>query len=406
MPDSTFDGDGFRQVDVADATDEAYGLVVGSPAGTITAAGTSNRADDTDRNVAVVRLSDTGGALDSSFGGDGIVETEISFASDSSDAARSVVQQPDGKLLVAATTDAAPLDVNRGDFDFGVARYNTNGSLDTSFGGDGLASVNFTGGAGTPGSAEDTLGMALQPDGKVVLVGETAGDVGVARFEPDGDIDPTFAPGGADGDGKRTVDLGGAYRDYASDALLQGTPGQPGFRIVVGASTANDTGSDARFALIGLDEAGGLDTAFGEGGTGIVLTKVGPVGRADTLAAIAAQPDGKIVAAGMSFASSPIGDFALARYSAAGVLDDTFDSDGKLLTDFEGANYDAARTSPFRTVAAVRSASSRSARASRPQAKGRLSRRTPRLARWTRRSRPAATRVTAGSSWISQPAPR
>src|SRR5687767_6352812 len=154
--------------------------------------------------------SATPGDLDQTFDLDGRVTTDFG----SRDSAGGVVIQPDGKI-VAAGFGAGP-----GEFDFAVARYNTNGSLDPSFGGgDGMVTTDF--------ATSDDRGWALgiQPDGKIVVAGQTfvARSVGgsdldfaLVRYNGDGSLDTSFG-----GDGKVNTDLGANETDAALGVALQ-----------------------------------------------------------------------------------------------------------------------------------------------------------------------------------------
>jgi len=127
------------------------------------------------------------GDLDPTFGGDGTVTT--SFVG--YDGISAVAVQADGKIVVAGYT---------GGNDFGVARLLGNGNLDTSFDGDGKVTIDF-------GGYDGANAVAIQSDDKIVVAGYTSGpsdDFAVARLLTNGALDTTF-----DGDGKATVDFGG-----------------------------------------------------------------------------------------------------------------------------------------------------------------------------------------------------
>ena len=161
--------------------------------------------------VVVSSARATDGALDPTFDADGIVTTDLT----NSDVAYSVVIQPDGKIVVAGYTIS-------GNQDFALARYNTNGSLDTTFDTDGKLTTDLG------GNNEDVAtSTALQPDGKIVVAGytnPTGGnyDFALARYHSNGTLDTTF-----DSDGKLITDLGGPDDEAQSMAL------QPDGKIVV-----------------------------------------------------------------------------------------------------------------------------------------------------------------------------
>jgi uncharacterized delta-60 repeat protein len=129
----------------------------------------------------------TPGDLDPTFSGDGKQTTGFAIGDSR---AQAVVLQPDGKM-VAVGSDGAHRSK-----DFALARYNPGGSLDTSFSSDGKQRTDFPGSGGASG-------VALQTDGKIVVAGSSDGDVALARYNPNGSLDPTFS-----GDGRQTTDFG------------------------------------------------------------------------------------------------------------------------------------------------------------------------------------------------------
>ena len=128
----------------------------------------------------------TNGSLDTSFGTSGKVTTDILL----NDAAYAVVVQPDGKIVVGGYAGSSP-DVHA---DFGLARYNSNGSLDTSYGTGGKVITDFV------GNSDFIQSMQLQPDGKIVAAGYTQAQPHVqyalARYDSTGALDSTFGTGG------------------------------------------------------------------------------------------------------------------------------------------------------------------------------------------------------------------
>ncbi|HEX6131454.1 MAG TPA: delta-60 repeat domain-containing protein, partial [Actinomycetota bacterium] len=219
------------------------------------------------------------GDLDPTFGG-GRVTTNLGSPDDG---ARSVVVQPDGRVVVVGDTRRA-----RTGGDFAMIRYLTDGSLDPSFSGDGKRTTSFS---PVYDAARD---VALQPNGKIVVVGTAAMETrfAVARYLPDGSLDPSFH-----GDGKRTLNLSPSYDDAWAVAI------QPDRRIVV----AGYTGW-GNFALARFMPNGSLDPSFG--GDGRVVTSFGPGW--DWAYDVALQANGKIVAVGRTDLGN--GNFAVARY--------------------------------------------------------------------------------------------
>ena len=216
--------------------------------------------------------------------------------------------QADGKIVVVGAAAG----------DFAVARYNSNGSLDTSFSGDGKQTTDL-GGVVTGDGAN---GVAIQANGKIVAVGvagatshASPNDFGLVRYNPNGSLDTTFS-----GDGKQRTDFG-FESDEARGVAIQGD----GKIVAVGGEAVEEFGD---FALARYNPNGSLDTSFS--GDGKQTTDFGGFDNAN---AVALDSDGRIVAAG----SASVGtdrDFALARYNANGSLDTSFSGDGKQTTDF------------------------------------------------------------------------
>jgi uncharacterized delta-60 repeat protein len=245
------------------------------------------------------------GDLDPSFDSDGKVTTDFGSPVDES---YGVAIQPDGKIVVAGLKGGAKSD-------FALARYNRDGSLDTSFDSDGKVTTDF----GSP--VDQAIGVAIQPDGRIVAAGTsnqgaTGNDFALARYDVDGTLDTSF-----DSDGKVTTDFGSPVDEVRGVAMRR-----RGEIVAVGWSNQGATGDD--FALARYNVDGTLDTSFDSDGK--VTTNFGsPV---DQAFGVAIEPDRDIVAAGWSN-----GDFALARYDVDGSLDTSFDTDGKVTTDFGSA---------------------------------------------------------------------
>ena len=250
------------------------------------------------------------GDLDLTFDGDGKVITDFGGGEFSYAAAI----QADGKIVAAGYTTVA------GGYDFSVSRYNTDGSLDTSFDGDGLVTTDF-------GTDDIAHGVAIQSDGKIVVAGYTNSNglfcssnncnFALARYNPDGSLDSSF-----DGDGKVTTDFAGD-EDFANGLVIQAD----GKIVAAGGAVM---GALTYFALVRYSADGSLDSSFD--GDGKVTTDLNGNGQAAN--AVAIQTDGKIVAAGSEFLG--FNNFGLARYNNDGSLDNSFDGDGKVITDIAG----------------------------------------------------------------------
>jgi uncharacterized delta-60 repeat protein len=280
------------------------------PDGKIVVAGVTFTGTEPGADFALARYNPDG-TLDATFGTGGKVITDFSLLDD----AEAVALQPDGKILAAGITF-----VSGSGFEGTLARYNPNGSLDSSFGIGGKVSTDL-------GSEDAITSIALHPDGKIIAAGEGGfGDFALIRFNPDGSLDVSFGTGG-----KVSTDLGGEDAIFAI-AL------QPDGRIVAaGSSIFFGPPVTLAFELARYNPDGTLDGTFGSGGK--VATNFG--GTNEAARDVALQPDGKIVATGRSGTTGGSQDFALARYNPDGSLDSSFGTGGKVTTDFAG-NDDAA----------------------------------------------------------------
>ena len=300
--DSAFGNNGRTLVAFPNGWAEAQGVAIQAD-GRIVAVGERNDDDGVgDGDFALARL-EPDGDLDPSFSGDGKVMTTFG-GWDTGDA---VAIQGDGKIVVAGTNESS------GDNDFALARYNTDGSLDTSFSGDGKQTTGF-------GDDDYATGVVIQADGRIVAAGDTTAgddlDIALARYNANGSLDPGF-----DGDGKVITNLDG--HEVVRAATIQSNG-----KVIVAGGTNGCGDSDLLLARYNTD--GSEDSSF-EGGA--LCTDFGGYERAF---AVAIQPDSKIVAAGCTACTG--GDFALARYNANGSLDTSFSGDGKQRTGFGGSD--------------------------------------------------------------------
>jgi len=256
------------------------------------------------------------GGLDPSFGTGGSVTTDFGFT----DAAAAVAVQADGKIVAVGSADG-------GSADFAIARYNPDGTLDTTFDTDGKVDI-------TLGGIDKATAVAVQADGKIVVAGYTNGtgatefDFAVVRLNPDGSLDTTF-----DADGKVLIgfNIGGAGRqdDKANAVAIQADGA-----IVLAGSVERAGLDDVDFGLVRLLPTGALDATFSGDGKAVVAFDLAVGFREDVANAVAIQSDGKIVAAGYAQKSATDFDFAVARLDAAGALDPSFDGDGRATVDF------------------------------------------------------------------------
>jgi len=235
------------------------------------------------------------GSADREFGSEGFVRTSVGTGIRFSD----LVLQADGRIVVGATADAGQGSA------FALLRYDTDGRLDASFGDAGIVRT-------TIGRSSGLEALVLQADGGIVAAGrarvEQGTAIAVARYHRDGALDSSFGDGGT-----TLVDDSGDAATAAALAL------QMDGRIVVAGASATPSGGSG-FLLARLDERGVLDPTFGEGGIVRATPFVDPFAEAF---AVAIQPDGRIVAAGVWGCNMAIG-----RYSAGGNLDSSWGSNG------------------------------------------------------------------------------
>jgi uncharacterized delta-60 repeat protein len=310
--DPTF-GTGGKDITDFGGSGDYAGDVVLLPGGKILVGGGGNH------DFALARYN-SDGTLDTTFGTGGKVTTDFGIPDDNF---RAFTAQPDGKILSVGSIDG-PIG------DTALARYNPDGSLDASFGTGGKVITDVT------GRFEQAIGVALQSDGKIVIVGHVhEGGPGfqilLARFNSNGSLDTTFGSGGS----VRRPTFPSQLQ-YSGNAIAV----QPDDKLIVAASssTGGATGDIGDFVVLGFTPNGGLHATFGTGG--IVTTSFAVNSGVDHAYNLVLQPDGKIVVVGGGGSSwvLPGGVFyenlALARYNPNGTLDTAFGTGGKILTPF------------------------------------------------------------------------
>jgi uncharacterized delta-60 repeat protein len=298
--DSNFGTNGLVTTPVDD-TSFATSVAIDA-SGNIVVAGGAGKASSSQSSFALARYT-SDGVLDPSFGTQGIVETNLG----PSDAgAQGLALQPtDGKIVVVGHTSTSG-----GNFHFAVLRYNTDGTLDTSFNGTGEVLDNFPGEyAGFQG--DDARAVAIQADGKIVATGGFAGqglqgNVALARYNSDGSPDTSF-----NGTGKTSLIVGNG--DAGDGLTLQGNG-----KIIVTGSKGVPGGSP--MLTIRYNADGSLDTGFGT--NGVVTTKLSSDGNDEAHGALQVVPNGTIVVAGSADSGSD-SNFALIRYLGDPPIDPT-----------------------------------------------------------------------------------
>ena len=297
--DPSFGSSGIATTDLGGNDDKALDAAL-LPDGGFAAVGQADPAGLANVDFGVVRYT-ADGHPDPSFNGTGVETTDIAGRGD---VANAVAVQPDGKIVAAGEAETAP-----GLFDFALVRYDPDGTLDRSFGANGIVTTDL-------GSLDDSAtGVAIQSDGKIVAVGVTGEDVALARYLPDGRLDPTFGGGGT-----VVSDLG--FDDVANGVAI--TPG--GTILIAGTRLGPRANLDAMVASYGPN--GKLNLGFGNFGIADTDLSDGDDFGDDLLL----KPDGDIVLVGSatSTTSPPLTDMALVRYRPDGTVA------ASLTTDFNG----------------------------------------------------------------------
>jgi uncharacterized delta-60 repeat protein len=327
--DKSFGSGGIVTTAIGGLGSAAYAVAL-QPDGNIVVVGTSGNLQPCGPNGVTLEFSNfalarytASGSLDASFGSGGTVTTVIPCTTT---VAYAGALQADGKILAAGT-------LNNGSTPslFALARYSPDGNLDASFGSGGMVTTPIG------DLTNEAHGIALQPDGQIVLAGFSSTEFtdphfALARYTADGGLDATFGSGG-------TVTT--AIGPFFSEAL--GIALQPDGKIVA-AGFADNVSFVREFALARYAAAGSLDATFGSGGT--LTTAIGPSAEGD---AAALQPDGKIILAG-----NANNGFALARYTPTGSLDTSFGGGGTVTTAIgAGAAADAVALQPNGRIVAA-----------------------------------------------------
>ena len=307
--DSSFGTGG--HVETAVGTTDTVRAGALQPDGSIIVVGATNATSPI--GSMIVRYN-ADGSLDSTFGTGGIVTAE--FSSTSSEYLSSVIVQPDGKIVAAGYANTPSGE------QMTVIRLNADGTLDTSFDGDGMLMLDI-------GAGGDRINdIILQDDGKLIAVGQSNNgsnnDAIVLRLNEDGSLDTSF-----DGDGYQTLDV-----DSDSDSAAAVAIDDSG-RIVFGGTTRVSGGSESFAARLNSD--GSYDNSFN--GTGVAVISAGSPH--ETINDLTLQSDGKILLAGSAYTSSGINDVSVIRLNTDGSLDTNWAGDGTLRQPIGTATDDA-----------------------------------------------------------------
>ena len=262
--------------------------------------------DNVSGNFVLARLN-VNGSFDSSFGTNGVVVAD----SGGSDVSASLLIDDAGKIYLAGDSDN----------NFSIARFNTDGTLDTSFATGGWFMTDID------GSLAYIQKIALQNDGKIVMGGFAIGAGGryrmaAARIHADGTLDNSFGTGG-----KVSFNFG-VDHDIATALGIQSDG-----KIVLGGHTfiRSQPRLAYDFAVVRLNSDGSFDTSYGT--NGITATQI--VDEANYANGLEIQADDKVILAGRTVKLFEY-DFAMLRFNTDGTLDNTFGNDGKVSTDVNG----------------------------------------------------------------------
>ena len=268
--------------------------------------------------ATTVMVSAADSDLDPSFDGDGIVTTDHGEFEQFND----IAIQPDGKIVAAGHSGIfhgstqEPLSMM-------IARYNADGSLDATFGSGGIVTTDI-------GTYAKAWTVAIQADGKILIGGRSGSifeaDFTLVRYNPNGSLDTSFGTGGI------VITSFGAFSQIEDVAI------QPDGKIVVtgDAPSFGTSTSLSIFTMARYNTDGSLDATFDGDGVSQAVPDGFPLSPAIVPQAMALQADQKIAVAGFCVIDSSL-KFCVSRYNSNGLLDNTFDSDGLVMTDFDSS---------------------------------------------------------------------
>ena len=252
--------------------------------------------------IALIRYN-SDGSLDNSFGNNGIVALDITGGYDYANSI--AIQSSDQKIVIGGQGNGVM-----------VARFNSNGTLDNTFGTNGIISTQV-------GSSSGSNSMKLQPNGKIIVTGTAMDSQGYTQFltiqyNSDGSLDPSFGAGGI-----VTTSVGTGFQGGQDIAVASNG------KIVVGGT--RQLSSAQEFILVRYNSDGSIDNSFGIGG----IVHASPIGIFDALRSVAFQADGKILAGGFSVIdttgvppNNPQIGMSLMRFETNGNSDNSFGNSG------------------------------------------------------------------------------
>jgi len=310
--DTCFGVNGYVETDVTGTGDFQGVQAIGVQSdGKIVVGGYSRVLGSTGTELFVARYMPDGSALDTTFGGTGVVKTRLTSSATDSEILRNLTVQPNGQIVVAAEIPPAS---KRGTWQFAVLRYNVDGALDGTFGNGGLVTFGFASGADAYART-----IAVDGSGRILVAGESGSVLAVARLLPNGTLDSTFGSGG-----KATFS---AISQASTYGMAIDQSARPVFVGGLGASAY----------IARLTTSGALDTSFaGKGWSTFAATN-----NTNYFTAIAIDSLQNIVAGGRADTvvarKGPFfTDMLLARFLPNGTLDPAFGTGGKAVQDITG----------------------------------------------------------------------
>ena len=245
------------------------------------------------------------GDFDPTFNGNGVVIGNYTEDNNSADA---MAIQADGKILVSGGTGIAS------NIQIGVSRFNTDGSLDTTFGNDGVTII-------SSGWVKSFVyDMEVQPDGKIVLAGyrwnNTTGDFLMVRLNEDGSMDDSFGTNGI------------AIIDDGETEVAESFTILPDGKFIISGYVHDD------FTMVRINHDGSVDTTFGNNGWVRTEFDEGSSFSFETTV----NADGRIVLGGMALGYDNVYKYAAAAYHADGTLDTSFGTNGKVVFNVGDSN--------------------------------------------------------------------
>lgn len=301
-PDLTFAGTGYVSTSIGTINSMSYGLAVQNDGKIITVGSSVVNGYSA---ITLVRYL-TNGLLDNSFGNNGIVVTQTGISSSAS----SVILQNDNKIIAVGRTL-----INDTTFNFTAIRYNTDGTIDNTFGTAGIAFINAE-------NSAQAYNIAIQTTGKIIISGysnfNSNTGISLVRLNTNGTPDNSFGTGG----------ISIHHFTESPDVEAWAMALDANDNIVTTGMITDEILGRNKIAVVKFNSDGSLDTGFGTAG----ITKTSLSNTTDDFGnAIDIQTDGKIVIAGTSNNRAVI-----ARYNVNGTLDITFGTGGIIITNFDG----------------------------------------------------------------------